>query len=507
MRCGWILLPVMGAALLPGHGSAQEGACDVESRRGETNFINRDTPYQMAFIAAPVVRCPGGLVVIADSATHASSTNMIELVGSVSYRDSVKTLTADYAQYYARDRHVIAQGNVVLTDLQEGGVILAPYLDYYQASETRPEDLIIMHSGRPRAILVQASAADSMQRDTTIVDADGMEIRGRTHFIGQGNVEVDRAGTKGYGQYAEFMQGGGVLRLTGTARLQSDSLRMAGDSIVGETTAEEEFRELVAWGDLATLHGEEIEIDAPWIRVLFQDGEVDRLIAAVPGSSRPPPVVVATDSAALPANSAAIADTAVVAETSPPGMQAGPPPVAPAPLADPPPARDPSAPLARAVSADFRLVADSIDALAPNRTLEQVTAVGMAYGERLLTDDSLSQALPEIAQRDWLRGDTIVATFAEAPPSETDTAAQRVLERIVAAGGPASSVYRQLDEDDPSGGYAISYLIAGRIEVDLKDGAVADVRADGQVRGIYLQPQRAAEQAQARRGPAATGGR
>ncbi|MGH7506952.1 MAG: hypothetical protein ACRELX_14950, partial [Longimicrobiales bacterium] len=193
MRHGRLLLLFLAVLAVPADTTAQTGVCDVVSRRGETNFINANTPYQMAFIPAPTVSCTGGLVIIADSATMAESTKMIEFVGNVSYRDTIKTLTTDYAQYYARDKHVVAQGNVVLTDLASGSVIIAPYLDYYQASETQPEDLVIMHSGRPRAILVRAAAGDSTRSDTTTVDADGMEIRSQSAFIGRGNVEITRA--------------------------------------------------------------------------------------------------------------------------------------------------------------------------------------------------------------------------------------------------------------------------------------------------------------------------
>ena len=457
--------------------SAQARDCEILDSR-VLNFINRDTPYQVVFVGGPVISCSGGMRISADSAVMSESTRIMEFIGHVDYQDTVKALTTDYAQYHGNDRRLVAQGNVFLTDVKTGSVIQAPFLDYYQTSDTRAEELVLMSAGRPRATLLRERPDEPAMRDTTVVDADRMEIHGETRFLGSGNVEITRSGTKAYAQSAEFMQGGGTMRLIGDARVDGDSLRMAGDSIVGETTDDEEFSDLAAWGENATLDGESVDLDAPWIRIMFEDGEVDRLVAAVPGAA---PVIVSPDSAM--ADSAAVADSAAAA---------APPPPVQAPIALPPAAApDPDRPRATAVSADFRLVGDSIDANLPGRTLERVVAVGGAFGERLLEDDSLSAGLPEIARRDWMEGTVIEATFIDAPEARPDTAADRVLDAIVATGSPARSIYRRLDEDDPASGYAISYILASRIRIQLVGGEVRDVEAEG-AQGLYLQPARTA---------------
>jgi hypothetical protein len=166
--------------------------------------------------------------------------------------------------------------------------------------------------------------------------------------------------------------------------------------------------------------------------------------------------------------------------------------------------------LAEAVAKDFLLRADSINAMAPAQKLDRVVAVGHAYGER--QNDSLDvKNLPEIAKKDWLRGDTITGFFVDAKPAAqtkgnarnnrnqqraapTNTAAadtaQRVLDKIVAVGAAnqASSVYRIADQKKPKATPAVSYLVAKTITVSFKDGQVALVTADGQIRGIHLQP-------------------
>jgi lipopolysaccharide export system protein LptA len=488
------LLTVAACGGLPSSLSAQDGidACEVEESRS-LNAIGRGTPYQVVFLGGPVIRCTGGLRITADSAVMTEQTKITEFIGRVDYQDTAKALTTDYAQYHGRERRLIAQGNVVLTDVQTGSVITAPFLDYYQASDTRPDELVLISAGRPRAVMIRTPAADSLARDTTVIDADAMEIHGQTRFVGRGNVEITRAGTKAYAGSSEFVQGGGTMRLIGEARIESDSLRMAGDSIVGETTDDEEFRELRAWGRAATLDGEAVDIEAPWIRILLVDGVVDRLIAAVPGAAPaaavlaaadtlpPDTVAVAPDTLGLAADSLALATDSLGADSL--GLEPERVPL-PVPTGAPGAAEGPRA---RAVSADFRLLGDSIDALAPGRVLERVVAVGHAFGERLLPDDTLSAGLPEVARRDWLEGAVIRATFTEAPEMRPDTAADRVLESVTAIGEPARSIYRRIDPADPGTGYSISYLLARRIRIELAEGEVQDVEAES-AQGLYLQP-------------------
>jgi hypothetical protein len=53
---------------------------------------------------------------------------------------------------------------------------------------------------------------------------------------------------------------------------------------------------------------------------------------------------------------------------------------------------------------------------------------------------------------------------------------------------PAQSLYALPDEQNPGGKPTLSYLLALRIEVTMKEGKVANVRADSAVHGLYLRP-------------------
>src|SRR5690606_38983865 len=69
---------------------------------------------------------------------------------------------------------------------------------------------------------------------------------------------------------------------------------------------------------------------------------------------------------------------------------------------------------ARAISAQQDMQADSIHAVLPGQVLSSVTASGSAYAESVPDSNQLRSE-----ERDWLRGDTIVAHFD--PPAPDDT--------------------------------------------------------------------------------------
>jgi hypothetical protein len=247
-----------------------------------------------------------------------------------------------------------------------------------------------------------------------------------------------------------------MLRLLESARLTTDEYEAAGNDLLIELV-DDEIRLLTAEGD-GSLNAEDVQILAPFIRVEFEDGLVHRLIAI--------------------------------------GTADGPPGTA----------------QARAISADFFLTADSIDALAPGQQLERVFAMGSAYGVRLTEADGPANDWTPAAEgelvldRDWLRGDTIRAYFTDAPAAVPDGGemtrrtdledpaaapqSERILERLVAVGvgTPASTIHRIPDGTDPTAPPAIAYMVAREIRVLFDGGEVRRVEADDETKGLYLQP-------------------
>lgn len=449
---------------LPMQASAQRQTCEIQS----ASPLTRGTTLRdegTTFMGGGVFfDCPGGTTIRSDSLAHYETTGIIEFFGNVHYADTVKMLWAGYTQYRGEAGQVIARDSVVILDIRSGSTIRAPYLEYFQQSETRPEAMVHIPGGRPRAILIREAGDDvenmetetDARPDSTVIDSDAMDIYGERLFIGRGNVVVLRGDMQAYGDEAYFDQSADSMLFTGEARVVTDDYQLNGDTISALVTREQKLREVNAWQQ-ARLESEDLRAHAPHLRILFEDGELNRLIAV-------------GERAALPDN--ALGDSA---EAEPAGRVAA------------------AENQATAVSEDFNLVADSIDARAPGQQLERLVAVGDAFGERI-TPDTATVLRPLIAARDWMRGDTIIATFVESPDTTEDGQSQRILETITAVGttSDALSLYAVPNDEDPLAPPSLSYLRAQRILVTLDNGEMTTVHAlgrDGQpVHGVYLQP-------------------
>ncbi len=450
-----VIVPVLAVLVLAGGASAQE-RCELVRSRGTTQSFNLGTPYQVDHIPFPYFECAGGLTIRADSATFMHSTRQVSLFRNVVYEDTATSLHADRAQYDSPTRHLAAQGDVVLEDLRRGSRIEGPTLDYYEAMEGRPESIVEINSGRPRTTVLREVTEDGLLRtDTTRIDSDALQIVGDDAFHFRGDVVITAEDLFATSGFADFLEGGGRMVLTSLAHVEAQDVVLNGDTIVAvQDTAAGKLRSVVARGR-ARMDSEDVDIDAPAVRTYFEDGVLQRLVAVGRGG----------------APGAAIEQ-------------------------------------AHAFSEQFNLRADSIDALLPAQLLEEVAAIGNAYGERLAEDDSLrilvqpvtaaDSALARLLAHDWVRGDTVRAFFAAAPDTAAatdapaDSAEERVLERILALGAPARSASRMVNEDRPDDPAGISYLTAHSILVVLADGRIANVEAEGDVKGVYLQPPQAA---------------
>ena len=167
----------------------------------------------------------------------------------------------------------------------------------------------------------------------------------------------------------------------------------------------------------------------------------------------------------------------------------------------------------RAVSADWTLVADTIGLDVNERVLEQTLAWGSVVRPHAvsttyeITADSLALDSPgkvltearafgkawvasgddtTAANRDWLRGDTVTARFAQSEvEGKTKTAVRRV-----ESWGNATALYRVFDQASP-GVPSLNYARGNRIVVDMNAGPKSEVeRVEilGQVDGVQLQP-------------------
>ena len=137
---------------------------------------------------------------------------------------------------------------------------------------------------------------------------------------------------------------------------------------------------------------------------------------------------------------------------------------------------------ARARSPDRDLVADSLDVVMPDQRVREVRAVRNAFAETLPDTGKIRSG-----ERDWLRGDTILAYFDTT--AVRDTAARPRLRELVAL-GRASSRYQVESEQGGPQRPSINYVRGRQITVAMNAGdqGVRTVNVLDQVAGLFLEP-------------------
>jgi lipopolysaccharide export system protein LptA len=135
---------------------------------------------------------------------------------------------------------------------------------------------------------------------------------------------------------------------------------------------------------------------------------------------------------------------------------------------------------ARAVSPDRDITADSIDAIMPGQRLREVRAVRKAY----------ANTAPDTAhfvstERDWMRGELIVAEFDSIPAGDTTS---KPRPRRIVATGDASSFYQLAGNNRVSRLPNINYVKGRVITVLFADREVSTVEVVEEASGVYVEP-------------------
>jgi hypothetical protein len=138
---------------------------------------------------------------------------------------------------------------------------------------------------------------------------------------------------------------------------------------------------------------------------------------------------------------------------------------------------------ARAVSPEREIVADSIDAIMPGQRVREVRALRNAYAESNPDSGVVS------TQRDWMRGDTIVARFDTLVG--TDTSSRPRIREIVAEGN-ARSFYQMKSSKGPQTQPSVNYVRGRIIDLIFEDRKVSTVTVTDQATGVMIEPEPAA---------------
>lgn len=133
----------------------------------------------------------------------------------------------------------------------------------------------------------------------------------------------------------------------------------------------------------------------------------------------------------------------------------------------------------RALASEYEIRGDSVAFDTPKQQLREVRSFQRAWvGGKV---DSLTR------ERDWMAGDTVVASFT---PWDSAGVQRTRLDRLEARGA-ARSYYRVAESKVPGGLPSINYSRGERIAIQMKPAGLKGVeRVDihGQVDGVYLEP-------------------
>jgi lipopolysaccharide export system protein LptA len=419
----------------------------------------------VTYLSNPHFLCEDGVEIWADSAVAYSNQNMSQLIGAVRYRDRTRELRAREARYFTEVGRLQAQGNVRVTNTDDGTVIENGDLVYLRVTDFRDAEEMTVTTGpdgiRPRAQVRPArsdSVPDAEPGPPYTIEGDRILLRGSASFTSTGDVRIERDSLLAFGDSAEYQESSEELVLVGSGRVESGAYTLVGRTITIGTAAGD-TSEIHARRD-ALLTGDDIVVNAPHITLHVANGAVERLVA-VPLllADGPPP------------------DSAVASETA---------------------SADSAAAAARpvALAESFELTADSLELIAPADVVERIVAVGDARSMSRARDSLNVESLPDIARTDWLEGDTVVITLKQVADTtlggagDTEYEVDRIVARV-----RARSLYRLPPEDstaapgvDPP---AVHYVIGDEITLVMLDGEVQSMEVVGQTRGVHLEPLRA----------------
>jgi lipopolysaccharide export system protein LptA len=475
------LIPLV---LVPAPGNAQELGTDCELPEfRELNSTETMRGFRITRIRGPfLLVCPDGVRIRADSAVVYEETGRNHLMGRVRFTSPERELQAREADYFEVNRRLHARGDVFFRDPTRNTEVRGDTLVYLEATDLRPLDDLDVRGRLASALLPREDLAPGeVDPDPYRVSGRRLRFQGDRFFRGHGEVEILREGMRAESDSMVFDRELGNLDLRGRARVEGEDGDFEGERII--MVLPDDILESVTIRERAILRTTDLDLRGDEIRVSLEDEKIQRLVAV-----------------------------------SRPGGEGGRP-----------------GPRPRAVSEDFILEGDSLDARSPGEVLESVLAVGRARGETrgrtpgARTADALDPAelpgVPDLAapgeaprripDRDYLEGDEILATFVPldpAAPSEpvldalppdvpgTDQPGQARREyqlETLEATGQARSLYRAPPEDEeeeeegveaPLENWTLSYVLADRIAIFMSEGEVERMEAEGEVRILHLEP-------------------
>jgi lipopolysaccharide export system protein LptA len=387
-----------------------------------------------------------GIRLEADSAEYYHASEVVYLFGNVHYTEKGTAVDANRITYWKRDERILAEGNVVAR-LANGTRMTGPRADYFRAIPGLRARAQLRAPDRPHITLVQADTnAPAAGRSSPARPAQP----GRATQTLPATGEARPADTTVVDANTVFMDGDSLIYASGKVIVTRPDVVATSDSLFLDRATERArfLREPVIRGTGErpfTLTGSVIDL-------FSRDRRLERVLSRVTAKVVSEDIQLTADTIDLRLSDNRL-QRAFVWGTS----------------------------RARAVSTAQDMTADSIEIIMPGQRIREVRAVGTALAES--EPDSLRITSTE---RDWLRGDTIIARFDSI--SAADTASKPRI-RELRAQVRASSFYQIPPDDSTSRCPKINYARGDEIRVLFDSQNVSRVEVIDSVNadGVYLE--------------------
>lgn len=382
--------------------------------------------------------------IVADSAESYEQNRLYFLIGDVKYREDRVSLDADRLTYFQGDERLLAEGNVVAV-MEDSSSMTGPRAEYFRAVTGIRTSPRIVATGRPTLRMYETDSTGRRQTQPVTLIANTIVGEGETLFVAHGRVELDRVDLKARGDSAMLDNNRQFSRLM--------------KQPVVESKGSQPF----------TLTGRVID-------VFGNSRRLDRVMSRDSASAKSSDLTLTADTVDLRIRNDQL--ERAYAFGAGPG-------------------------LARAVTSERTMVADSLYVSMPEQRIHELHAVGQAYAE---SDPDSTKIVT--GQRDWLKGDTIVALFDTAAASKRaardrlprrdstavrdsiaarDSADRPVIQELIARGS-ASSFYQIPNNKGEKAQPGLNYVRGEVIRVDFREGEVETVTVKKQAAGMYLEP-------------------
>ena len=303
--------------------------------------------------------------------------------------------------------------------MSSGTTMRGPVADYYRAVKPIRNDAILVSSGRPTLKLVQRDSITGRPTDTVDVVADRITSIADSLVYAGGDVRITRPQLLATGDSAFMDQGSGIARLMKTPIVEARRSRPF------------------------TLTGGVID-------VFSTNKLVNRVVATPNGHATSQDLQLYADSVDLRVHDNELERAMAWGKKS----------------------------RAHATSPDRDILADSIDAVLPNQRIHQIRAVGKAYATSV--PDS---ATVKTKDRDWIQGDTLIATFDSV--ARADTTRTPPVKTIFAR--QHARAYYHVKNEKQKNRPGVNYVVGKDIDINFVDGGIDSVKVRERASGVYVE--------------------